>query len=157
MKRILVADDHAVVRKGLKETLEEELHDLQFGEAENHQQVLDKVWKEHWDLVMLDINMDRRNGLEVLEQIHNPTPNSPFSSSACTLSRNWRARPQTRRRRLPQQTERPRGTGDRRAQRPGRAPIHQCRPGRPPGRQRPAGRETPCTKPFPPANTRSCS
>ena len=74
MKRILVADDHAIVRKGLKETLEEELGDLQFGEAGNGQQALDQVWKENWDLVMLDINMEQRNGLEVLGEIRKARP-----------------------------------------------------------------------------------
>ncbi len=77
MKRILVADDHAIVRKGLKETLEEELGALRFGEAENNQQVLDKVWKENWDLVMLDINMEQRSGLEVLEEIRKARPKLP--------------------------------------------------------------------------------
>ena len=77
MKRILVADDHAIVRKGLKETLEEELGDLQFGEAGTSQQVLDQVWKENWDLVMLDINMEQRSGLEVLEEIRKARPKLP--------------------------------------------------------------------------------
>jgi DNA-binding NarL/FixJ family response regulator len=77
MKRILVADDHAIVRKGLKETLEEELGDLQFGEAGNGQQALDQVWKENWDLVMLDINMEQRNGLEVLGEIRKARPKLP--------------------------------------------------------------------------------
>lgn len=77
MKRILVVDDHAIVRKGLKETLEEELGELQFGEAGNNQQALDQVWKENWDLVMLDINMERRSGLEVLEEIRKARPKLP--------------------------------------------------------------------------------
>jgi two-component system, NarL family, invasion response regulator UvrY len=77
MKRILVADDHAVVRKGLRETLEEELGDLQFGEAANNQEVLDKVWQEKWDLVMLDLNMEQRSGLEVLEAIRKARPKLP--------------------------------------------------------------------------------
>jgi DNA-binding NarL/FixJ family response regulator len=77
MKRILVADDHAIVRKGLKETLEEELGDLEFGEAGNNQQVLDKVGREKWDLVMLDINMEQRSGLEVLEAIRKARPKLP--------------------------------------------------------------------------------
>jgi DNA-binding NarL/FixJ family response regulator len=77
MKRILVADDHAIVRKGLKETLEEELGDLQFGEAGNGQQALELVWKENWDLVMLDINMEQRSGLDVLEEIRKARPKLP--------------------------------------------------------------------------------
>ncbi len=77
MKRILVADDHAIVRKGLKETLAEELGPLRFGEAGNNQQVLDMVWKEEWDLVMLDINMEQRSGLEVLQEIRKARPKLP--------------------------------------------------------------------------------
>jgi two-component system invasion response regulator UvrY len=77
MKRILVADDHAIVRKGLRETLEEELGPLEFGEAENNQQALEKVWKEKWDLVMLDINMEQRSGLEVLADIRKARPKLP--------------------------------------------------------------------------------
>jgi DNA-binding NarL/FixJ family response regulator len=69
MKRILIADDHAIVRKGLKETLQEELGRVAFGEAENGAQVLELIGKEDWDLVLLDIGMEGRNGLEVLEEI----------------------------------------------------------------------------------------
>jgi two-component system, NarL family, invasion response regulator UvrY len=77
VRRILVADDHAIVRKGLKETLEEELGDLQFGEAANNQQVIDQVGKKSWDLVVLDINMEQRSGLEVLEEIRKTHPKLP--------------------------------------------------------------------------------
>src|SRR5580698_10164160 len=77
MKRILMADDHAIVRKGLEETLEEELGDVTFGEAENSQQVLDQIWKAKWDLVILDINMDGRNGLDVLGEIRKSCPKLP--------------------------------------------------------------------------------
>lgn len=77
MKRILVADDHAIVRKGLRETLEEELGQIHFGEAGNNQQALDMVNKERWDLVMLDINMEQRSGLEVLAEIRKARPKLP--------------------------------------------------------------------------------
>ena len=77
MTRILLADDHTMVRKGLKETLDEELGQVTFGEASNSQQVLDQVWKAKWDLVILDINMEGRSGLEVLEEIHQARPKLP--------------------------------------------------------------------------------
>ena len=77
MKRILVADDHAIVRKGLKETLEEELGQVTFGEANNSQEVLEQVFQKKWDLVMLDINMEGRSGLEVLGEIRKLRPKLP--------------------------------------------------------------------------------
>lgn len=77
MKRILIADDHVIVRKGLKEMLEEEWGRIRFGEADNGQQVLELVWKEEWDLVMLDLSMGGRGGLEVLADIRKSQPRLP--------------------------------------------------------------------------------
>jgi two-component system invasion response regulator UvrY len=77
MKRILMADDHAIVRKGLQETLEDELGDLAFGQAANSREVLDQVWNEKWDLVILDINMEGRSGLDVLDEIRKAKPKLP--------------------------------------------------------------------------------
>ncbi len=77
MRRILLADDHAIVRKGLKETLEEELGDVRFGEASNGQQVLVQLGRQSWDLVVLDINMEGRSGLDVLAEIRKARPQLP--------------------------------------------------------------------------------
>ena len=77
MSRILIADDHAIVRKGLKETLEEELGPTASGEASNGREVLEQVWKQEWDLVLLDIGMEGRSGLEVLEEIRKARPKLP--------------------------------------------------------------------------------
>jgi two-component system, NarL family, invasion response regulator UvrY len=77
MKRILLVDDHAIVRKGLKETLEEELGPMSFGEADNAQRVLEHVWQSEWDLVVLDINMEGRNGLDLLAEIQKARPKLP--------------------------------------------------------------------------------
>jgi two-component system, NarL family, invasion response regulator UvrY len=76
-RRILIADDHSIVRKGLKNTLEEELGRMTFGEAENGREVLEQVYKQEWDLVLLDINMEGRSGLEVLQDIHKTRPTLP--------------------------------------------------------------------------------
>ena len=76
-QRILIADDHGIVRKGLKNTLEEELGRMTFGEAENGRQALEQVYKQEWDLVLLDINMEGRSGLEVLQEIHKARPELP--------------------------------------------------------------------------------
>lgn len=69
MTRILIADDHPVVRKGLKEILTSEIQEVICGEAKNAQEVLDEVEHHNWDLVILDISMPGRSGLDVLKEL----------------------------------------------------------------------------------------
>ena len=66
MVSILIADDHAILRRGLKEILMRELGEAIWGEAENAEQVLMQVDTRNWDLVILDITMPGRSGLDVL-------------------------------------------------------------------------------------------
>lgn len=75
--RILIADDHAVVRCGLKEILAEEFQPAEFGEAEDGPQTLKLVSKQKWDVVLLDITMPGMNGLEVLKNLKSMRPNLP--------------------------------------------------------------------------------
>src|SRR5437016_10304942 len=75
--RILLADDHAVVRHGLKQILADEFKRAVFGEARNAQEALNSVWKENWDVVVLDITMPGRSGLEVLREIKKSRPKLP--------------------------------------------------------------------------------
>ena len=75
--KILLADDHAVVRHGLKQILADEFKRAIFGEARNAQEALDLVWKENWDVVVLDITMPGRSGLEVLREIKRSKPKLP--------------------------------------------------------------------------------
>src|ERR1700752_1652822 len=75
--KILLADDHAVVRHGLKQILEDEFKRAVFGEARNAQEALDLVWKENWDIAILDITMPGRSGLEVLREIKKSRPKLP--------------------------------------------------------------------------------
>jgi DNA-binding NarL/FixJ family response regulator len=72
--KILLCDDHAVVRHGVKQILADEFKKATFGEARNAQEALELVWKQPWDVVVLDITMPGRSGLEVLREIkkHNP-------------------------------------------------------------------------------------
>ena len=69
MIRILVADDHAVVRQGVIQILAEVRDMLVKDEAQNSAEALDKVLKYEYDVVLLDISMPGRSGLEVLEDI----------------------------------------------------------------------------------------
>src|ERR1700746_3028399 len=75
--KILLTDDHAVVRHGLKQILADEFKKATFGEARNAQEALDLVWKENWDVVVLDITMPGRSGLEVLREIKKSKPKLP--------------------------------------------------------------------------------
>ena len=77
MVRILIADDHAIVRRGLKEILLRELDGVTCGEAENGQQVLDQVESHDWDLLILDITMPGRGGLDVLKTLKTLRPRLP--------------------------------------------------------------------------------
>lgn len=74
MIKILIADDHAVVRQGVQYILMNEFKEVEFGEARNAEEVLDKVKKRDWDMVILDIKMPGKSGLNILEQLKNVRP-----------------------------------------------------------------------------------
>ncbi len=75
--KILIADDHPLVRQGLRQTVTEEFAGVVVGEAQNCQEVLGLVRKETWDVVVLDLTMPGGNGLEVLRQIKAARPKLP--------------------------------------------------------------------------------
>jgi DNA-binding NarL/FixJ family response regulator len=77
MLRILIADDHAIVRKGLKEILREAAQDTEVGEASNGQEALARVEAGAFDVVVLDITMPGQSGLEVLKQLKQQHPDLP--------------------------------------------------------------------------------
>lgn len=77
MIRILIADDHPIVRRGLKEILVRELEGATCGEAGNAQQVLSEVQSHDWDLLILDVTMPGRSGLDVLRDLRKLRPKLP--------------------------------------------------------------------------------
>ncbi len=77
MIRILIADDHAIVRRGVKEILEREMEDVACGQADNGAEVLRQVQSHYWDLILLDITMPGRSGLEVLGDLKRIRPELP--------------------------------------------------------------------------------
>jgi DNA-binding NarL/FixJ family response regulator len=77
MIRLLIADDHAIFREGLKHILEEHPDIIVADEARNGQEVLDKVWKNPYDMVLLDIGMPGIPAIEVLKQVRNERPRLP--------------------------------------------------------------------------------
>ncbi|MEP7200435.1 MAG: response regulator transcription factor [Chloroflexota bacterium] len=77
MLRILLADDHAVVRQGVKQILVEAFAKAVFGEAQTVPQLLELVHKQKWDIVVLDLTMPNGSGLEALKQIKCDHPQLP--------------------------------------------------------------------------------
>src|ERR1041385_6124361 len=75
--RVLIADDHAVVRRGLKQILLDEYGALEVGEASDAHATLRLAREEPWDIVVLDISMPGRSGLEVLKELKQTRPRLP--------------------------------------------------------------------------------
>ena len=75
--RILIVDDHFVVRQGLKLILREQFPSAIFGEASDGNEALESIWKDHWDVVLLDISMPGRGGLDALKEIKQCQPKLP--------------------------------------------------------------------------------
>ena len=73
--KVLITDDHAVLRRGLKQILEDGFGKIQFGDAANAGEAIALVAREHWDLVVLDITMPVRSGLDELKEIKALKPN----------------------------------------------------------------------------------
>ena len=78
MIRVLIADDHAILRRGLKEILVRELTGTFFGEAKDTQEVLARTQSDDWDLLILDISMPGRSGLDVLRDVRARRPKLPI-------------------------------------------------------------------------------
>jgi len=71
---VLIADDHAVVRAGIRQFLQEDAAVKEIGEAATGSATLDQLRAREWDLVLLDINMPDRSGLDVLRHIQSGHP-----------------------------------------------------------------------------------
>ncbi len=74
MIKILIADDHRIVREGLKQILAETSDMIVTDEASNAQEVLKKIWDNDYDVLLLDISMPGRSGLDILKQLKSDRP-----------------------------------------------------------------------------------
>jgi two-component system invasion response regulator UvrY len=72
--KILIADDHRIVREGLKQILAETPDMIVKDEASNTQEVLKKIWDNEYDVLLLDISMPGRSGLDILKQLKSDRP-----------------------------------------------------------------------------------
>jgi len=77
MIRILIADDHAIVRKGLKQILLEQYPSATIGEAGDAETLIKDILDSEWDVVICDMSMPGRSGLDALNQIKQAAPKLP--------------------------------------------------------------------------------
>jgi two-component system invasion response regulator UvrY len=75
--RILISDDHAIVREGIKQILADTKDLVAAGEATNGHEVIEHVRREDWDMVLLDLAMPGKDGLETLKEVKREKPKLP--------------------------------------------------------------------------------
>ena len=78
MIRVLIADDHPILRGGLKELLVRHLESVVCGEAANAEQALAQVHHQPWDVLILDITMPGRSGFDILSDVKQMQPKLPI-------------------------------------------------------------------------------
>jgi DNA-binding NarL/FixJ family response regulator len=76
--RVLIADDHAVFRRGLRETLAESFSRVTFEEAKTAQEALEHVRRKDWDVVILDISVPGKSGFDILDELKRLRPKLPI-------------------------------------------------------------------------------
>src|SRR5258706_16317341 len=86
MLKILIADDHAIVRRGLKDILREADEPARVDEAGSGQEALEKAQAEDWDVIVLDITMPDMSGLEVLRRVKSLKTKQPIIMLSMHLS-----------------------------------------------------------------------
>jgi len=77
MIKILIADDHAIVRRGLKEIILRDFHDAEIGEAQNGNSLLQFLRSGEYDVIITDLSMPGMNGLDLLKQLKLEFPRIP--------------------------------------------------------------------------------
>ncbi|OGW48289.1 MAG: DNA-binding response regulator [Nitrospirae bacterium RBG_19FT_COMBO_58_9] len=76
--KILIVDDHEVVRRGVKQILEETFPQVEVGEADTGQKGIAAVRQEPWDLAIVDISLPDQSGLELLVELRSTAPQLPL-------------------------------------------------------------------------------
>ena len=77
MIRVLIVDDHAILRRGLRALLSDEFHGAAFGEAADAVEALEQLRKKEWDVALLDMTMPGKSGLDLLKEIKVEWPRLP--------------------------------------------------------------------------------
>ena len=77
MFRILIADDHSIVRKGVRQILTEGFPDAEIDEVPDAESLIKKIIEQEWDVVLSDLSMPGRSGLDAIPQIKQINPKLP--------------------------------------------------------------------------------
>ena len=78
MIRVLIVDDHAILRRGLRSLLSDEFHGAAFGEASDSRLALEQLRKKEWDIALLDITLlPGKGGLDLLKELKAQWPRLP--------------------------------------------------------------------------------
>ena len=78
MLRVLIADDHTVVRHGLREIVERGFGEVVFAEAQDAQEALQQVRQHPWDVAIFDVSMPGRSGLDIIKEVKQLRPELPI-------------------------------------------------------------------------------
>jgi len=92
MIRILVADDHPIVRRGLVKIIDETSDIVVAGEAGSGEEVLNRLKQDNYDLLLLDISMPGKDGIEVMEHVNKYFSNLPVLVLTIHPERNYAVR-----------------------------------------------------------------
>ena len=90
MGKILITDDHPMVRTGLRALLSGDRHISEIGEAASAEETLQRLTSEQWDLLILDINMPDRSGMDVLREVRPKFSPSGVVTEFAQLLRGFR-------------------------------------------------------------------
>ena len=77
MIRVLIVDDHAILRRGLRALLSDAFGRAEFGEASNAEQALEQLGRTGWDVALLDITLPGKSGLDLLKEVKAAQPKLP--------------------------------------------------------------------------------
>lgn len=90
--KILIVDDHALLRRGMISLLREHFKEVEFGECADSRQGFAAVLEGKWDLVILDISMPGRNGLDLIRDIRGEKPDLPILVVSAHAERDYAVR-----------------------------------------------------------------
>jgi len=78
VKKVLIIDDHEIFRHGLKEIINEKFHDVIYEEAASAEEASSLYNKENWDIVITDINLPGRSGIDIIKELNQYFPKIPI-------------------------------------------------------------------------------